>query len=162
MGAALAVSPVPARISTLFTWLARIIVGGAFAYAGVIKAWDPAAFQVEIDRYRLVPPVIAWLAAAYLPYLEVAAALALFHRRAARAGRLVIAGLLIIFVAALVAAWARGLNISCGCFGATTEESPNYPWWVGRDLLLLAMIGWLHVDEQRSRAVSFAAGTEEP
>lgn len=141
------------RSVRVFTWGVRAIVAGVFLYAGAIKAWDPALFQLEIERYRLVSPTVAWLSAAYLPYLEIFAAAALLHRRFAQAGRLVIAALLIVFIVALASAWARGLDITCGCFGATTAAAaPNYPWWIGRDFILLAMLGWLQILDRRGNS----------
>ena len=33
----------------------RLAMGGLFVYAGVLKAWDPAAFLQDIESFRLLP-----------------------------------------------------------------------------------------------------------
>lgn len=124
-------------------WTVNVIVAGSFLFAGILKAWHPGQFQIDIERYRLVPGWLAWAAAAWLPYLEILAASALLLRRTAVPGRAIIAGLLVVFVAALISAWARGLNVNCGCFGGAADGQPNYPWWIGRDLLLLGALWFL-------------------
>jgi putative oxidoreductase len=132
-------------------WTVKLVVAGSFLYAGLLKAWQPGQLQIDIERYRIVPAWLAWVAAAWLPYLEILAATALLHRRSAAGGRLLLAGLLVVFVAALISAWVRGLNVHCGCFGGGPDLQPNYPWWVGRDLLLLGALWILHRGEQGDR-----------
>ena len=59
------------------------------------------------------------------------------------------AGLLVIFIAGIVSAWARGLQIDCGCFSTGGElaagQSPQYTWDLIRDtgfLLLAGILLW--------------------
>jgi hypothetical protein len=40
------------------------------------------------------------------------------------------------FIVAIAAAWLRGLDISCGCFGSSEGET-NYLWLILRDLLIV-------------------------
>ena len=133
-------------------WVLRLLLAGCFVYAGGLKAIHPGQLQITIERYHLVSSWTAWAAAAYLPYLEIFAALALFHPKTAAAGRVVLGTLLLVFVAALVSAWARGLNVVCGCFGGAAAEEPRYLWWISRDLLLLGAIAWLHRIEGAANA----------
>ena len=54
--------------------------------------------------------------------------------------------LLVAFVIGISSAWARGLEIECGCFGgggAKEGASSAYPWEIARDVGLLALSGWL-------------------
>ena len=52
---------------------------------------------------------------------------------------LLLAAMLVVFIAALSAAWTRGLDVSCGCFGAAAAGvSHGYAWPIARDVLLLA------------------------
>lgn len=125
-------------------WSAKVIIAVVFLYAGAVKAWHPAQLQTDIERYRLVSESLAWAAAAWLPYLEIFGALALLHARTVAAGQVILVGLLMVFIAALASAWLRGLNVSCGCFGSTTDN-PNYGWWISRDLLLLAGVAILRL-----------------
>jgi hypothetical protein len=56
------------------------------------------------------------------------------------------AGLLLLFVAGVAQAWARGLSIDCGCFGgggAVAPEDTSYGLEILRDTGFLLMAGWL-------------------
>lgn len=118
----------------------RLLVAAVFLWSGTAKLLDPGQFIRDIWAYRLVPEAWAWWLAAYLPFLEITAALGLLTSRQRRGAHLLLAVMLIVFVLALGAAWARGLDISCGCFGNTgsgASSKPSYAWWILRDLLLL-------------------------
>ena len=97
----------------------RLRVGLAvlFLVFGASKAWDPAAFAGDIAGYRLTPWAVTFVAALYLPWLEIAAGLGLFSRRTRGGALLIISGLLVVFCGALASAWWRNLDIHCGCFG---------------------------------------------
>ena len=54
----------------------HLLFGGVLVYAGAVKAWDPAAFLLDIRSFELLPdPWAAWLAMS-LPWLEIFAGLA--------------------------------------------------------------------------------------
>jgi len=127
-----------AKPLTIILWLLRIALAGVFLYAGALKIADPAQFFQDILNYQIVGEPVAWLAALYLPWLEVIAAAALLIPKTTRASAIIIATLMLIFTAALLSAWLRGLDITCGCFGTTLETS-NYPLLLTRDLALLAV-----------------------
>jgi len=137
-------------------FLVRLAVAGVFLYAGVVKIWDfrhghsaTPDFTVAIQHYRLLPsPDLAVLLAVYLPWLEVTAALALFVRRVALGAATAAAGMTAVFLIAVGSAWARGLDISCGCFGKN-EVPINYPTLVSRDAVLLGATLVLLVAEAR-------------
>ncbi|MDP9290973.1 MAG: DoxX family membrane protein [Verrucomicrobiota bacterium] len=118
--------------------LLRCVLGGILVYAGLIKAFAPAQFTVEIGNYRIVPAIVATGLALYLPWLEIFAGLTLIANRATRGGLLVLAMLLVVFICAVSSAWLRGLSISCGCFGAHLQTS-NYSLLLLRDFALLAV-----------------------
>ncbi len=132
-----------AKIRSASVWTARVVVAGAFVFAGVIKAAHPGAFATEIDHYRMLPASASTLAAAALPYAEILAGLGLLLRKWRDAAALLLALMLAAFVVALASAWARGLDIRCGCFGSgSAGDKPAFAWWIGRDLILLALLGW--------------------
>ncbi len=95
----------------------RILVGGAFVFAGVLKIADPAKFAMDIGNYRLVPYELTHLIAILVPWIEVVAGCFVLAGVWLRAAALVITGLTVIFFFIIVSALARGLNIECGCFG---------------------------------------------
>lgn len=108
----------------------RWTVGVVFLWACLDKLIHPVAFAQNIANYRMVPmPLLhpfAWL----LPVAEAVVAVALivgWHRRGAA---LLAAAMTVVFIIAIAAALARGLDISCGCFDTASGHA------VGRDLLL--------------------------
>lgn len=126
-------------------WIFRLLLAGIFVYAGIVKSIRPDAFLSDIESFRMMPYWMAWLVAFYLPPLEVALGVGLLLRRFLAVSSWLLMGLTGVFIAALVQAWLRGLDVSCGCFG-TGAEGVNYIWSIGRDflifltLLLLRMI----------------------
>lgn len=131
----------------------RLLVGAVFLYAGVLKAWDTQEFAREIRHYDLIPwPDAILLLAVYLPWLEIFAGLAVVARRCYLGALAAILGMMLIFTGALTSAWARGLDISCGCFGRTKESiRTNFPSLLARDLALLAGVVILLGAEWRRR-----------
>ena len=119
-------------------WALRLGLGGLFVYTGVVKLADPTAFAVEIHNYQLFPALAPVLAAA-LPAVElgIGAALLAGPRPWLRAGALACAALMVVFTVAVGSAVARGINISCGCFGA--GSGPVTLATVVRDVVLLAV-----------------------
>jgi putative oxidoreductase len=120
----------------------HLLFGGVFVYAGAIKAWDPAAFLLDIRSFELLPdPWAAWLAMG-LPWLEIFAGLAVMSGLLRSGGLLLLNGCLLVFLVAILSAWARGLDIRCGCFGNGDSQS-EYVELLVRDLVLLALGLWL-------------------
>lgn len=96
----------------------RIVLGGIFAYAAYLKLKDPwALFAMNIESYKVLPLWAVELAARTLPWAELALGILLaagiFRRTAATAVSL----LLMVFFGLIVRAWAKGMEINCGCFG---------------------------------------------
>ena len=125
-------------------YLIRIVIGALFVFAGATKAYDPAAFASEIQRYQLLPWLFGALLAAYLPWLEITSGLFLILGRFERGALLLVSVLLLTFTIALGSAIARGLSIDCGCFGKTFQSTGTVVPLV-RNLLLLVGVGVLWV-----------------
>lgn len=123
-------------MKTVTLWLLRVGLASVFIYAGVVKIGDPAGFTQEIEAYRLVPTVIAQATAVYLPWLEIAIGAGVLLPWTVRGAACLQAGLMVVFIVALSLAWARGLDITCGCFGGGAKAA-NYPWLIGRDVVFL-------------------------
>lgn len=123
--------------------LARILLAGIFVYASIHKVVYPDEFYVVIMNYQILPQYGAYALAYLLPALEMLAGLALLSKKFLSPSLLMISGMLLIFIAAIVSAWLRGLDISCGCFGE--GNSGEYFEVIVRDifLLLLCMIIFL-------------------
>lgn len=119
---------------------ARLYLGGVFVAASLHKIADPGAFAVDIATYEILPTLWVRPAAATLPYVEIAAGLALIVGYCTRAAALIVSALMLVFMAALASAMARGLEISCGCFAAQTLETDPIGWQtMFRDAAWLAL-----------------------
>ncbi|MGB8166407.1 MAG: MauE/DoxX family redox-associated membrane protein [Chthoniobacteraceae bacterium] len=120
--------------------LLRLLVGGIFIYAGALKAVETQDFARDIQHYSIIPwSDLILLLAVYLPWVEIFAGLAVVFRCVYLGGLVAIAGMMLIFTGALTSAWARGLDISCGCFGKEKEFiRTNFPAMLARDLAILS------------------------
>ena len=106
-----------------FVWrILTVIVGGLFVYAGVLKVIDPVQFGLDIDNYKMLPWFVSVRLAFYLPWLEILCGLAIIFRVLYRGGLSILTLLVLVFIGATVAAKARGLDITCGCFGHASQH----------------------------------------
>jgi uncharacterized membrane protein YphA (DoxX/SURF4 family) len=122
--------------------VARLVLAGVWAWAGVAKVGDPDASVRAVRAYEILPETIVKPFAWGLPFVELALAALLLLGLATRPAAWVSAGLLLVFVAGTAAAWARGLQIDCGCFGgggAAAADGPRYLRELGRDGLFLCL-----------------------
>jgi len=101
----------------------RLVLGGLFVYAGVVKVLDPLGFAQDIRNYRLVGQSLSFIAAVVLPWLEILAGVALAAGIWKRASALIISGLLVFFILLTLVTIVRGLDVDCGCFGALSRKS---------------------------------------
>ncbi|OYT15907.1 MAG: DoxX family protein [Bacteroidetes bacterium 4572_77] len=95
--------------------ICRILVGYVFLSFGISKIADPAFFAKEIGNYGIAPEWSLNLIALILPWIEIFAGLMLIMGINIKANSLLIASLLVFFIVMIASAWARGLDISCGC-----------------------------------------------
>jgi len=139
-------------MGTVGPWLAtaaRLLLGVVLVVAGALKLPDPAAAERAVRAYRLLPEGLVGPMAFGLPVLEIAVGLALLTGVVVRTAAIAAAVLLTGFIAAIVSAWSRGLQIDCGCFGGGGEVAAGqtgYPGEVARDvgllLVALALARW--------------------
>ena len=116
-----------------------VIVGGVFIYAGVIKVLDPVRFANDIDNYKALPWFVSVRLAFYLPWLEIFCGLAVIFRFLYRGGLSILTGLIFVFIGATVVAKARGLDITCGCFGHASQHW-SFPQHMAVDLGILTAL----------------------
>lgn len=131
-----AFSPPPSSFARISWRVIAIIIGGLFIYAGAVKIVDPVEFARDIDNYKMLPWQIGVGLALYLPWLEILAGLALITGVLYRGGVFILTGLMAVFVVATIIARARGLDISCGCFGHASKYL-SFAWHLALDFLLL-------------------------
>jgi uncharacterized membrane protein YphA (DoxX/SURF4 family) len=122
----------------LFSLIVRLVLAGTFVIAALPKIQDPVAFSASVAAFRVIEPGLSAWVALCLPWLELIIGIGILMPMIRRMSGLLIALLLITFIALHSSAWIRGLDISCGCFGAETGEvSTDYSWLILRNLLLL-------------------------
>ena len=129
------------------------MLGGVFLVAGVLKAIDPQSSVAAVRAYQLLPASLATVVGWGLPFAEIALGLLLLAGIATRAVAIGVAMLLVIFIAGVVSAAARGLSIDCGCFGGGGAVDPGktaYGVELVRDTGLLLLALWL-IWQPRSR-----------
>lgn len=128
--------------------MARIGLAAVWLVSGVLKAIDPDATYVAVRAYDVLPKAGVAVVATVLPWLEIVLGLLLLAGVAVRTAAVASAMLLLVFVAGVTQAWARGLSIDCGCFGGGGAVEPGQTAY-GRELLrdaaFLLMAGWLVV-----------------
>jgi putative oxidoreductase len=130
----------PVRSVSRIGWrIVDVIIGGIFIYAGAIKVLDSVQFANDIDNYKILPWTISVGLAFYLPWLEMFCGLALILRRLYLGGLSILTGLVGVFLVATIAAKARGLDITCGCFGHASQNW-NFPTHLAIDLAILGAL----------------------
>ncbi len=120
--------------------LGRVIVGGIFVYAGVLKAAAPAEeFAKAIESYLVFAAGPSLLAAYIVPWGEIYAGVLLAIGAFTRYTGLCIAAMLLFFEVLLGQAWLRGLPvIYCGCFGSQWKSSISQEFL--QNLILLGLL----------------------
>ena len=125
----------------------RLVIGGALLIAGGLKVGRVSANVAQVEIYQL--PIPNWaevLIGTLQPFVEVAVGLmlilGLFTRVNAAIGTLAMAA----FIAGIVWAWSKGLQIDCGCFSIGGElaegEKTRYVQDIIRDLCFMACGLW--------------------
>ena len=153
MSVSLATEP---RLATVAAWVstaARLVLGAVVLVAGALKVIDPQSSVAAVRAYRLLPSSLATIVGWGLPFAEIALGVLLLVGIATRLVALASAVLLLVFVAAVISAAARGLSIDCGCFGGGGDVAPGqtaYGIEIVRDVGLLLLAVWL-VWQPRSR-----------
>lgn len=123
--------------------LFRIIVGGVFVWAGVLKIIDPLGFAQSIENYQVVPRPVAFVVALILPWVEVLSGAFLILGVLKRSSALLISLQLIGFIGLVALALARGIDTSCGCFGSFSRRADLSLILTDAVLLVLALCVFL-------------------
>jgi uncharacterized membrane protein YphA (DoxX/SURF4 family) len=130
-------------LTRFLSFVLRLVVGGIFVYAGVVKILDPAGFATDVANYRVLPLVLVNFVAITLPWVETVVGILMVMGFWLPGSALVITGLMGVFLAAIGQALARGLDIRCGCFG-TIEGGKMDALTLVRDIALFVCAAWLY------------------
>ena len=123
-----------------YLWrILAIIIGALFVYAGALKVWDPVGFAGDIQNYHVLPWTVN-RAARLLPALagnplrarvDLSPLVFRCSHDPARPP--------LVFSCATIAAKARGIDISCGCFGHVSDQL-SFAWHLVLDFAILAAV----------------------
>ena len=107
------------RILQIAVVVLRVVLGGAFVYAGYVKLTEPwQLYAANIADYEVVPMWAAKFLARTFPWFEVLLGLLLMSGRWLRTSTVTMSLLLLFFVGLMAHAKLQGKNINCGCFGS--------------------------------------------
>lgn len=128
------------------TPFARIVVGGLFTFAAYVKLSDPQLFLESVMAFKIfggkpLPDHLATLATFALPWIEMICGILMILGLWARSAAVVLAGLLAMFIVALVMVLQLPGEIECGCFGKFEVPCGKIvgPCHVVRNSILLAL-----------------------
>ncbi|XVU26635.1 MauE/DoxX family redox-associated membrane protein [Actinoplanes sp. CA-054009] len=140
----------PSRLTTAWPWVstvARLGLAAVFLISGGLKVTDLAASGRAVNAYDLMSWETAKVVGAVQPFLEIALGLLLLIGIATRLSAAIAAVLLVIFIGGIISAWARGLQIDCGCFSKggqlTGGRTAEYGLDILRDVGFLVLAGIL-------------------
>lgn len=122
-------------------FVAALLLGALFLWSGIAKIKDPLSFADAIRNFRIVGDPVAPALALLLPWIEVFAGAAVMWDRTRQGAAALLTLLLLGLTLAVASAWARGLDIACGCFGG--DETMNYPIKIIQNLGIAAIAAWL-------------------
>jgi uncharacterized membrane protein YphA (DoxX/SURF4 family) len=129
-----------------FGTAARLVTGGVWIWAGLLKLPHPEQSVAAVRAYQLLPGGVVTQVGHLLPVLEVVVGVCLVLGLLTR-GSAVASGLLFIaFIIGIASVWQRGILIDCGCFGGggyDKHAASKYPWEIARDVGLLALSAYL-------------------
>lgn len=144
---------------------ARLGLAFVWAYAGWEKALDPDQAAYAVRGYDVLPDGLVDPVGYALPYLELGLALLLVFGLGTRLVASLSALLLLVFIAGIAQAWARGLAIDCGCFGGGGPVEPDktaYLEEILRDCGFLLLAIWLIVFPRTRLSADAWLFPEEP
>lgn len=96
----------------------RVLLGGIFAYAAYIKLKDPwALFAMNIESYKVLPLWAVEVVARTLPWAEALLGVLLIVGVLRRISTTAVSLMLAVFFSLMIRAYAKGMEINCGCFG---------------------------------------------
>jgi uncharacterized membrane protein YphA (DoxX/SURF4 family) len=100
----------------------RVAAAAIWLVSGVAKVVDLTHFEAQVQAYKLLPGALEAPFAYALPFVEVAIGVYLLVGLLVRPVAILACLLMLVFIAAMAQAWARGLSLDCGCFGTLARE----------------------------------------
>ncbi len=120
-GAAPSLAP---RHPSWMPWLGlvvRLTLGVVAGWAGIAKMLDLPTSVRAVRAFQLLPEAIVPAVGYALPMVEIILAILLITGLITRYAAIVNGLIMLGFIFGISWAWAKGLNIDCGCFGGGGE-----------------------------------------
>lgn len=114
------------RILSGFGFVIRLVLGCLFLVSALPKLRQPYDFLGDIYGYEIVGPKLGILVAMTMPWAELLVGICLLGSIFVSGALLVSTGMGAMFTFVLSWAIYHGLDISCGCFGASSTEIIDY------------------------------------
>jgi uncharacterized membrane protein YphA (DoxX/SURF4 family) len=124
----------------LFLSIVRVAIGCMFIYSSLPKIRHPYDFLFSVYSYELAGPKLGMFVAMTLPWLEVLVGICLIGGVFVSGALLVSIGMAAMFTVVLSSAIYHNLNITCGCFGASSTEIVGYSTLIRACTILLFSI----------------------
>jgi len=141
---------------------ARLYLAVIFLLACWHKILHPAAFALDVATYEILPLSLVNLTAIILPWVELIAGLMLLLGLRVRAGALLVAGMMAVFLVAISIALARGQEMSCGCFASQGAVEDPISWkTVVRDLAWFALAAYVAIFDSKPIGVERWLGAKK-
>jgi putative oxidoreductase len=99
----------------------KIFIGTLFIISSVTKIPNPARFADSIANYMILPDFLLMPMAYTVPWIQLIAGVFLILDIYAQGSAFVLCGLLVVYIAAITSAYARGIDIECGCFDLLSQ-----------------------------------------
>jgi uncharacterized membrane protein YphA (DoxX/SURF4 family) len=115
----------------------RIILGSVFIFASIDKIFHPEAFAAILHNYKLLPDILIYTPALFLPWIELIGGSFLIAGIFTRGSAFILNSLLLIFIMAITINLIRGINFDCGCFSTIPGENGSTYFLLIRDMILL-------------------------
>lgn len=137
------------RWTVLIPWIStvvRVALGAVFVLASLSKIGKVDATVRAVRAYRILPESLVHPVAYALPYLELAVGVLLIIGLGTRIVAILAGVMLLLFIAAVTSAGARGLKIDCGCFGGGGPVvHTHYLREIARDSAFFLLPLWLTI-----------------
>jgi uncharacterized membrane protein YphA (DoxX/SURF4 family) len=134
------------RVAPWISTVVRLALGAVLLVAGGLKVIDPQNSVQAVKAYELLSEGLARIVGWGLPFVEIGIGLLLILGLLTRPAAIAAGILMVVFIAAVASAAARGLSIDCGCFGGGGHVAPGqtaYGAEIVRDVGLLLAALWL-------------------
>lgn len=124
----------------------RLLLGVVWIWAALPKLHSPRTFAEAVRAYDVTPEWLTDALAYGMPVLELCIGVLLIVGIVVRIAAATSAVLFFVFLIGIVQAAARGIKLSCGCFGGGGETlKTSYTLEILRDLGLLVLAVYLVV-----------------